>query len=39
VHVSRDQEGLQSVDWLDVCLDKLKQCWDLTILAVIRVHG
>jgi hypothetical protein len=39
VHVSRDQEGLQSVDRLDVRLDKPRQCRDLTMLALIRVHG
>jgi hypothetical protein len=39
VHVSRDQEGLQSVDRLDVHLDKPKQCQDLTMSALIRAHG
>jgi hypothetical protein len=39
VHVSRDQEGLQRMDQLDVHLNKPKWCWDLTMLALIRVHG
>jgi hypothetical protein len=39
VHVSRGQEGLQSMDRLDVHFDKPKQCQDLTMLALIRVHG
>jgi hypothetical protein len=39
VHVSRDQEGLQSVDRLDVRLDKPKRCQDLTMSALIRAHG
>jgi hypothetical protein len=39
VHVSRDQEGLQSMDRLDVHLDKPKQCRDLMMSALIRAHG
>jgi hypothetical protein len=31
----QDQEGLQSVDWQDVCLDKPKWCQDLEVDSVI----
>jgi hypothetical protein len=39
VHVSRDLEGLQDLDPLDVWVDEPRWCWDLTVSALITAHG